>query len=715
MDARRLGRTSRLIALTGLGAVTLLVLVPVAVNLVTGGSALRVLGPYAVWLWAALAVLSALTVCLAAWEPLRSLVLRRRPSHPANRRAALDRVERFVRARVDGSLAEQVRLKLGVVPRVGPRLPTRIRHPLVVVGEPGAGKTALLLSLAETLAARARQDLSLPVPVVIDLGGWQRDDDFGEWLLRVLSSRYRIGARLGRVWLRQGSLVLLFDGLDDLTPADRVECLAWITALKLREVVLCGAGDEHRHLPRCDVVQVDSLGRNEVLDLITACAPRLEGLREALEKDPELWDEVRTPLAFGLLALAYRAGRAEYRGVLDTYLVESMARAPSSSPRSPDTSSSPSSSRSPSTSGFPGFPGSPGSSGSPSSSLGSRSSSGSSSSERLVRALRFLARIARRRGDLQARSRLPSREVWLDFVGTDVVWRLFRRAAPGALAGAATALCFVVGMRLGLVAAAVTAVATVGVPRSAFIAVRGDVRRGRRWAVTGFMAGALVAGAVAVLGGLLGGLVLGLPPAVGYGVVVVVALLVAYGNTRDRYWALACALVPVGVMVVTGPGPDLPVGLGTGLASGVVAGAFIGGLRGVWAGLHARGAIGLRWLPVAGLVGVGSAAVAGGAVRPSALGAVTGMLLGLAVAPVVNRPFGPVAGLLARPLALDEFPLGRKAILQSARDRVLLVDEHRFPHDLVRDHLASCDPVEVAASVERRRAGLSPTGSDPTA
>ncbi|WP_033437900.1 NACHT domain-containing protein [Saccharothrix sp. NRRL B-16314] len=699
MDARRLGRTSRLIALTGLGAVTFLVLVPVAVNLVTGGSALRVLGPYAPWLWAALAVLSALTVCLAAWEPLRALVLRRRPSHPANRRAALDRVERFVRARVDGSLAEQVRLKLGVVPRVGPRLPTRIRHPLVVVGEPGSGKTALLLSLAETLAARARQDLSLPVPVVVDLGGWQRDDDFGEWLLRVLSSRYRIGARLGRVWLRQGNLVLLFDGLDDLSPADRVECLAWITALKLREVVLCGAGDEHRHLPRCDVVRVDPLGRNEVLDLITACAPRLDGLREALEKDPELWDEVRTPLAFGLLALAYRAGRAEYRGVLDTYLVESVARDPSGTSGSHGSAGS---------LGSPGSPGRSGASGSP-------GTSGSSGSERLVRALRFLARIARRRGDLQARSRLPSREVWLDFVGTDVVWRLFGRAAPGALAGAATALCFVVGVRLGLVAAAVTAVATVGVPRSAFIAVRGDVRRGRRWAVTGFVAGVLITGVVALLGGLLGALVPGWPPAVGYGVVVVVALLVAYGNTRDRYWALACALVPVGVMVVTGPGSDLPVGLGIGLASGAVAGAFIGGLRGVWAGLHTRGAIGLRWLPVAGLVGVGSAALAGAAVRPSALGAVTGVLLGLAVAPVVNRPFDPVAGLLARPLALDEFPLGRKAILQSARDRVLLVDEHRFPHDLVRDHLASCDPVEVAATVERRRAGLSPTGSDPMA
>ncbi|NUT52746.1 MAG: hypothetical protein HOV94_36480 [Saccharothrix sp.] len=148
MDARRWGRTTRLAALAAVGGVTCLVLVPVAINAVTGGSAPRVLGPYAPWLWPALVVLSALTACLAAWDRLSALVVQRRPAHPANRRAALDRVERFVRARVDGSLAEQLRLKLGVAPRVGPRLSTRIRNPLVVAGEPGAGKTKLLLEMA---------------------------------------------------------------------------------------------------------------------------------------------------------------------------------------------------------------------------------------------------------------------------------------------------------------------------------------------------------------------------------------------------------------------------------------------------------------------------------------------------------------------------------------------------------------------------------------
>ncbi|MFD1150243.1 NACHT domain-containing protein, partial [Saccharothrix hoggarensis] len=553
MDARRLARTTRLVSLIGVGGVTCLVLVPVAINAVTGGSAPRVLGPYTPWLWPALGVLVALTACLAAWEPLGALLVRRRPAHPANRKAALERVDRFVRARIGGSLAEQVRLKLGVVPRVRPRLPTRVRRPLVVAGEPGAGKTTLLLELAEALLARAAQDPGRPVPVLVDLGGWRRDDDFGEWLLRVLADRYRIGPRLGRAWLRDRNLVLLFDGLDDLASADRVECLAWITALDMPQVVLCSAGDDHEHLPRYDVVRVEPLGRAEVLELIDACGPRLDGLREALEKDPGLWDEVRTPLAFGLLALAYRAGRAEYRGVLDTYLVESVARGPARA-------------------------------------------------ERTVRALRFLARVARREHHLEAWATLPARHVWLGFVGPDAVWRLFRRAVPGAVAGAAAALCFVVGVRLGLVPAAVGAVAVIGLPRGGFTATRGDKRRGKRWAATGFAVGAVVTGAVAVLGAWVGGQVARWPAAVVFGLVVVVTLVLAHATLRDRYWAVACALVPSGVMVVSGTGPELPVGLGIGLAAGAVAGTFVGGLTAVWSGLRRRPAHRLPWLPVAGLV-----------------------------------------------------------------------------------------------------------------
>ncbi|MEU7529792.1 NACHT domain-containing protein [Saccharothrix sp. NPDC042600] len=664
MDHRRIARTSRTIALIGVGGVTCLVLVPVAFNAATGGSAPRVLGPYATWLWPSLVLLGALTAALAAWEPLSARLVQRRPAHPANRVAALDRVERFVRRGIDGSLGAQVRIKLGVVPRVGPRLSARIRAPLVVVGETGCGKTTLMLELADRLLERARADPSTPVPVVVELGTWRPERDFGEWLLHTLHQRYRIGVRLGRTWLRERRLTVLFDGLDDLPAAHRADCLRWITALKLPQVVLCCSTDDYERLPRYDVVHVEPLRRTDVLDLIAGCEPRLDGLHEALTKHPDLWDEVRTPLAFDLLALAYRAGRAEYRGVLDTYLVESAARGPGRA-------------------------------------------------ERTIRALRFLARIARRRDDLAARHRLPHRRVWLDFVGEPAVWRLFRRAGPGALAGLVAGTCFALALDLGSAAAVVAAVAAGGLGQGRFAVTTEDRRRGLRWAATGFAAGAATGAALSTMGGWLGAQAARWPAFVTFGLVLVTTFLITLGITRDRYWAVAAALAPTAVMIWTGPSAALLTGLGAGLLAGTAAGVLATGLAAIWRTLDRPPPRALHWLPLAGLPGI-ALAIALGAPPAPHVAPITGLLIGLAVAPVARSP-EPVVELLAKPLALDEFPLRRKAFIQSARDRVLLVDGNRFPHAAVRDHLAECDPVDLAGTVERRRRALSPTGSAPPA
>ncbi|GAA3870008.1 hypothetical protein GCM10022243_39290 [Saccharothrix violaceirubra] len=658
MDYRRWARVTRLTALAGVGGVAVLVVLPVALNAATGGSAPRVLGPYAAWLWPALAALGVMAAVLAAWEPVAARLVRRRPAHPANRVAVLDQVDRHVRDRVEGSLVAQVRLKLGVAPRVAPRLPVRARVPLVVVGEPGAGKTTLLLELAGTLVARARKNPDRPVPVLLDLGRWRPERDFGEWLVRELRARYRIGPRVARHWLRERRFALLLDGLDEVPVRYRAECLAWVTALDVPHVVLCCSTEDYERLPRYDVVRVEPLRRTDVLALITACEPRLDGLAEALTKHPEVWDEVRTPLAFGLLALAYRTGRTEYRGLLDTYVVESAARGPEAPTRT-------------------------------------------------LRALRFLARIARREGDLAARHRLPGRLVWLDFVSPHAVWRLFRRASPASLAGASAALCLVVGARLGLVPAAVVATVGVALNQGRFVE-RFPGTHGKRWATTGFLLGFGVAGVAATLGAVLGDRLARWPGPVTFAVTVVVAYAVARGLTRDRYWAAACALVPTGVMVWTGPVPAVAAGLGIGL-SGVVVGLLTGGLTRVWCDLGRTPGRGPRWLPVAGFAGAGLAALAGAPWGPDAVAPVTGLLVGLAVTPLAARS-SALAEVLARPLTLHDLPVRRRALLHTARDRVLLVDGTRFPHVLVRDHLADCDPEELGAHAARRRSRFRPTG-----
>ena len=47
-----------------------------------------------------------------------------------------------------------------------------VKGALLILGEPGSGKTTTLLELARDLIARAEKDSTLPVPVVFNLSSW---------------------------------------------------------------------------------------------------------------------------------------------------------------------------------------------------------------------------------------------------------------------------------------------------------------------------------------------------------------------------------------------------------------------------------------------------------------------------------------------------------------------------------------------------------------
>ena len=108
---------------------------------------------------------------------------------------------------------------------------------LLILGAPGSGKTTMLLELARQLIERARQDISEPIPVVLNLASWAGKSPLAEWIEQELNNTYSIPKKNARDWSKGNKLLLLLDGLDEVSNAERTKCVEAINqfrTIKLR-------------------------------------------------------------------------------------------------------------------------------------------------------------------------------------------------------------------------------------------------------------------------------------------------------------------------------------------------------------------------------------------------------------------------------------------------------------------------------------------------
>lgn len=94
---------------------------------------------------------------------------------------------------------------------------------LVLLGEPGAGKTVLALELVVRLLEQREQDSRGPVPVLISAPACDTGRPWGEWLTEHLAQRFNMSAAAVADLVRDRRIVPVVDGLDEMDPSGRPE------------------------------------------------------------------------------------------------------------------------------------------------------------------------------------------------------------------------------------------------------------------------------------------------------------------------------------------------------------------------------------------------------------------------------------------------------------------------------------------------------------
>ena len=202
----------------------------------------------------------------------------------------------------------------------------RTNHELLILGQPGSGKTTSLLELARDLIDQALADETQPIPVVLNLSSWAVErKPLSSWLVDELYTKYQIPPKIAQRWVQEDALVLLLDGLDEIKTEHRNACVETINTFRHDhrvDMVVCSRTADYEaltkqlHLQSAIVLQ--PLTPEQIDTYLTNFEGSLNTVRGLLKEDQTLQEMAKSPLMLSILALAYSELPADSVGIINS-------------------------------------------------------------------------------------------------------------------------------------------------------------------------------------------------------------------------------------------------------------------------------------------------------------------------------------------------------------------------------------------------------------
>ncbi len=190
---------------------------------------------------------------------------------------------------------------------------------LLILGEPGAGKTTMLLQLVSDLLIYAEGAASRPIPAVFSLASWSSDQTLDKWLINELSNNYEVPAQLSRTWITEKGFIPLLDGLDEVEKGQRTACADAINQFRRQYpgvwmLVTTRSKDYHALSTRLQLdkaIVLQPLNMAQIDTYLAGHGNRLEGLRATLKQDATMRELAQSPLMLSIMTLAYNRMSAD--------------------------------------------------------------------------------------------------------------------------------------------------------------------------------------------------------------------------------------------------------------------------------------------------------------------------------------------------------------------------------------------------------------------